>query len=63
MIDVLELHQNTYNRNKYFSQAFASLNKIEEKGKIPITVGGTNYYTETLLYDLERRSSGQSDSD
>lgn len=29
------------------------MQKIEEKGKVAITVGGTNYYTETLLYDLQ----------
>jgi tRNA A37 N6-isopentenylltransferase MiaA len=28
------------------------MEKIEKKGKTPIIVGGTNYYTETLLFDL-----------
>lgn len=53
MVDVLDLHENAYNRNKFFSEALACMQKIEEKGKTAITVGGTNYYTETLLYDLQ----------
>lgn len=53
MVDVLDLHENAYNRNRFFSEAFGCIQRIEEKGKVAITVGGTNYYTETLLYDLQ----------
>lgn len=53
MVDVLELQENAYNRNRFFSEAFGCMQRIEDKGKVAITVGGTNYYTETLLYDLQ----------
>lgn len=26
---------------------------IKARGKIPVIVGGTNYYLQTLLYDLD----------
>lgn len=26
---------------------------IRARGKVPVVVGGTNYYLETLLYDVE----------
>lgn len=53
MLDVLELHENCYNRNKYFSEALRCVNQIKTRGKVPVIVGGTNYYLETLLYNIE----------
>jgi tRNA dimethylallyltransferase len=53
MVDCLELHENTYNRIKYFKEASKAIQEIEGKKKMPIIVGGTNYYIETLLYNLK----------
>ena len=50
MVDCLDLHENTYNRNRYYVDAIKSIEKVEEKQKTPIAVGGTNYYVETLLF-------------
>jgi tRNA A37 N6-isopentenylltransferase MiaA len=30
-----------------------SIQEIKMRGKIPVIVGGTNYYLETLLYDIK----------
>ena len=51
MILVLALDEACYNRNKYFEEAWAVVEEIKKRGKIPVIVGGTNYYLETLLYD------------
>ena len=61
MVDVLELHENAYNRNRFFGEAFGCMQMIEEKGKVAITVGGTNYYTETLLYNLQTLNSSSNE--
>jgi tRNA dimethylallyltransferase len=53
MVDCLSLHENAYNRNKYFREAHQALQDIERRKKIPVIVGGTNYYIETLLYNLK----------
>lgn len=52
MIDVLNLDQAGYNRNKYYDMASIVMMDLHANNKIPIIVGGTNYYIETLLFDL-----------
>lgn len=54
MIDCLDLEENAYNRNKYFKEASKAMRKIEERKKAAIVVGGTNYYIETLLFNLKK---------
>lgn len=53
MIDVLELDEGGYNRNKYYEQASGIIKELHARGQSPILVGGTNYYIETLLFDIE----------
>lgn len=53
MLDVLELSEASYNRNKYYEEATAAMRDAWARGKVPVVVGGTNYYLETLLYDMD----------
>lgn len=53
MIDVLELDEGGYNRNKFYEQASKVMRSLHDRGLSPILVGGTNYYIETLLFDIE----------
>ena len=39
------------------------MKEIEDKKKAAIVVGGTNYYIETLLYNLKRLTERDSQSD
>jgi|JI8StandDraft_1071087.scaffolds.fasta_scaffold396652_2 tRNA A37 N6-isopentenylltransferase MiaA len=53
MIDVLELREGGYNRNKFYEQASKVIKELHAGNRPPIVVGGTNYYIETLLFDIE----------
>ena len=53
MVDCLNLSETAYNRNKYYAQASKKIQEIRSKGKVPVVIGGTNYYLETLLYDID----------
>ena len=37
--------------NKYLELAIPKVDEILSRGKLPIVVGGTNYYIEGLLFD------------
>jgi tRNA A37 N6-isopentenylltransferase MiaA len=39
------------------------MRKIEERKKAAIVVGGTNYYIETLLFNLKKLTERDSQSD
>lgn len=52
MIDIIE-PDNEYTVAKYQKQAFEIINKIISKGKIPIIVGGTGLYINSLVYNLD----------
>lgn len=51
-IDVLEPTED-YNVHAFQSMAKDALKKIYEKGKIPILVGGTGFYIQSVLYDID----------
>lgn len=44
--------QETFSAGKYRIEALKIINKIKEKGKIPIIVGGTGFYITSLLRGL-----------
>lgn len=50
LLDFLELEQTDFNRNMYFDRACPVIKDIYRRGKVPLIVGGTNYYIETLLF-------------
>jgi tRNA dimethylallyltransferase len=63
MVDCLDLHENAYNRIRYYQEASKAIALIEAKGKSPIIVGGTNYYAETLLYQIKGLDKNWEDED
>ena len=52
LYDIADLKDVTdFNVTKYQSLALECINDIHSRGKIPIVVGGTNYYIEALLFE------------
>jgi len=49
--DVVPMTQTDFNVNKYLALATAAIGDICSRGKLPIVVGGTNYYIEGLLFE------------
>lgn len=58
LVDILEPTQdfNIVLFQKYAKQAIA---EIYEKGKIPIIVGGTGFYIQSVLYNIDFQESGE----
>ncbi|XP_059469792.1 tRNA dimethylallyltransferase [Neocloeon triangulifer] len=51
MIDILSPKDN-FNVVDYRNQALAKIAEIDSRSKLPIVVGGTNYYIESLLWKV-----------
>lgn len=52
LVDVLEPEEE-FNVVRFQQMAKAAAEKIWEKGKIPLVVGGTGFYIQALLYDID----------
>ena len=52
LINVLEPEEE-FNVVRFQQMAKAAVEKICEKGKIPLVVGGTGFYIQALLYDID----------
>ena len=52
LIDVLEPREE-FNVVRFKEMAMQALEEIYAKGKIPIVVGGTGFYIQALLYDID----------
>ncbi|MDO4438190.1 MAG: tRNA (adenosine(37)-N6)-dimethylallyltransferase MiaA [Eubacteriales bacterium] len=52
LIDEVEPHED-YNVVRFQEMAKRSLDEIYSKGKIPILCGGTGFYIQALLYDID----------
>ena len=52
LVDELEPDE-PFNVVVFQSMAKKALQKIYEKGRIPIVVGGTGFYIQALLYDID----------
>lgn len=52
LIDVLEPEEE-FNVVKFQTMAKAAAEQIYQKGKIPLVVGGTGFYIQSLLYDID----------
>ena len=50
LYDTVDLFTLDFNVNKYTQLAADVINQIHARGKLPIVVGGTNYYVESLLF-------------
>ena len=51
MFDVVDMFTKDFNVNKYQEMALKSINEVKSRDKLPIVVGGTNYYIESLMYE------------
>lgn len=51
LIDVKEPNE-SYSASDFKKEATAKIKEITERGKVPIIVGGTGLYIESLLYDV-----------
>lgn len=52
MIDFVSPQQR-YSVAQYKKQAIESIEEIIKKGKVPIVVGGTGLYIDSLIYNIE----------
>uniref|UniRef100_A0A2A4J3C6 Uncharacterized protein n=1 Tax=Heliothis virescens TaxID=7102 RepID=A0A2A4J3C6_HELVI len=51
LLDILEPHQ-MFTVVDFRNRALKIIDELTEKGKIPIVVGGTNYYIESIVYKI-----------
>lgn len=51
MIDVIDLFDTKYNVTTYEKEAIQEINKVMNLNKVPVIVGGTNYYVDSLLFN------------
>jgi tRNA dimethylallyltransferase len=51
LYDVVDMQTKDFNVNKYLALAIPTIAEIHSRGKLPIVVGGTNYYIEGLLFE------------
>lgn len=54
MIDFLDIKEKNYNIIKFRNEALKKIKEIRERKKIPIIVGGSNYYLESLLFEQKK---------
>ena len=52
LIDILDPSQD-FNVAAFKQLASRALNSIEERGRIPVIAGGTGFYSQALLYDID----------
>ena len=60
LIDILEPTE-SFNAFLFKEYAIKAANEIWERGMIPVIVGGTGFYIQTLLYDIEFADSDEND--
>ena len=57
LIDVIEPTEE-FNIVRFQELAKAAVNDIHERGKIPVIVGGTGFYIQSVLYDISFEENG-----
>lgn len=50
-MDILTPHTLSYTIHDYKREAKSTIERISAQGKLPIIVGGTNYYVDCLLWE------------
>ena len=60
LIDILEPTE-SFNAFLFKEYAIKAANEIWERGMIPVIVGGTGFYIQTLLYDIEFADSDENE--
>ena len=56
LYDIIDMNTTSdFNVQKYQEIALDKIQEIISKGKVPIVVGGTNYYIEALLFENSQK--------
>ncbi|CAK7266279.1 tRNA dimethylallyltransferase, mitochondrial [Sporothrix epigloea] len=67
LLGTIGLHEPTWNVDRFRREASQIIQEIRDRKRLPIVVGGSQYYTDGLLFDhhlVERENDGQkSDED
>lgn len=60
LIDILEPTEE-YNVARFKEEAQKAVSEISKRGKLPIIAGGTGFYIQALLYDIDFSDNAQTD--
>ena len=60
LVDCLEPDEEFY-VGRFHQMAIEAMNGIYDRGRIPVLVGGTGFYIQALLYDIDFTSTSQDD--
>ena len=60
LIDIKEPYEN-YSVKEYREDAFNIINELHAENKIPIVCGGTGFYINSLIYDMNLDDNSQDD--
>ena len=59
MIDILDLFDVNYHQKIFKKDALNEINSIQNGGQIPLVVGGTNYFVESLLFNFNNEDNSE----
>ena len=60
LIDILE-PTDEYNVSRFKDEASKAVSRISQRGKLPVIAGGTGFYIQALLYDIDFSDNAQTD--
>ena len=60
LIDILEPTEE-YNVSRFKDEASKAVSRISQRGKLPVIAGGTGFYIQALLYDIDFSDNAQTD--
>lgn len=61
LIDVLDPDEE-FHVVRFVQMAKEAMEDIRSRGKVPILTGGTGFYIQAMLYDIDFTESGEDDS-
>ena len=59
MIDILDLFNVSYHQKLFKKDALNEINSVYQNNQIPLVVGGTNYFVESLLFNYENKKEDE----
>jgi len=59
MIDILDLFDVNYHQKIFKKDALNEIDLIQNGGQIPLVVGGTNYFVESLLFNFNNEDNSE----
>ena len=62
MIDILDLFDVNYHQKMFKKDALNEINLIQNNGQIPLVVGGTNYFVESLLFNYNNENINENNN-